>query len=190
MKVYSWIALTFLITISSRAQTHDTTGAVTSGRRLSVFPSREYQPLVVSTTYAKEIVHVGIMENVAIRTPNLQMSAIEHEIGDLESRECGALKNRDTLALLNLWARDFTLEEKQNELVYERNGLKNYLSLSRMIEAITSMDSQTVMTSGYEMFREVREGWKIQPDSTRRFFHVWTKKNGAWKLTTKTTTGN
>ena len=124
-------------------------------------------------------------ENVSFKTSNLKLSDVENEITDLESEECGALKNRDTITLVKIWARDFTQDQKQNKIVDSKNGLPNYLSLGRMIESITEIDKNTVYTSGYEVFREIKATEKFEEERTRKYFHIWTRKNGMWKLTTK-----
>lgn len=113
------------------------------------------------------------------------MSTIEKEITDLESRECGAVKKRDTLTLLRLLTRDFTLDKKQHELVYSKHAFPNYLSLTRMIETFTVIDHNVVFTSGYEMFQEIKDDWKIAQPAKRKYSHTWTRKDGLWKLTSK-----
>ncbi|MBL0742986.1 nuclear transport factor 2 family protein [Chryseolinea lacunae] len=123
--------------------------------------------------------------NISIKTHGLSLSALETEITDLESRECDAVRKRDTLMLMRLWSRDFTLQEKQDEIINSKNGLPNYISLTRMIETITILDNNTVSTSGFELFREIRADRKSNPEETRKYFHIWTRKNDLWKLTTK-----
>jgi len=123
--------------------------------------------------------------NVAFKTNNITISAFENEIVNLESRESAALKNRDTLTLLMLWQRDFTLDKTQNKIVQNKTGLPNYRFLLRMIERITQMDASTVFCSGYEQYQEIGEGSKVEPEKTRKFFHVWTRDGWVWKLTTK-----
>lgn len=124
-------------------------------------------------------------KNIIIATNNIQMSAIETEISELESREAVAVKERDTIVLKNLWARDFTLDKGQNELLYSNNTLPYYLYFGRYVEKITVLDENTVFTSGYEMFQEIKVDQKIEPERKREYFHTWKRKSGKWKLTTK-----
>jgi hypothetical protein len=121
-------------------------------------------------------------ENIAFMSNNLQPSALENEIIDLESRECKALKERDPATLHQLWSRDFTLDNQQNKLVDSQNALPNYMSIGRMVEKIAVLDINMVTTSGTESYQQVK-GSKIETNQ-RKFFHTWTRRFGTWKLTT------
>src|SRR5688572_18940675 len=61
--------------------------------------------------------YFSVNDNITFATDNLQMSALEREISDLESLECKALLKRDTAMLKKLWARDFTLDESSGEIL-------------------------------------------------------------------------
>jgi hypothetical protein len=113
------------------------------------------------------------------------MSAIENEIAILESRECQAVLKRDTLILKEIWVRDFTLDEPLNGLVSGKNPLRYYTSLKRMIEKFSTVDS-LVFTSGYELGQQLSISGKLEDPIKQTFFHTWAKKNGVWKLSTKT----
>jgi hypothetical protein len=123
-------------------------------------------------------------ENIAFMSNNLQPSAVENEIVDLESRECKALKERDAATLHQLWSRDFTLDNQQNKLVDGKNALPNYMSIGRMVEKITVLDANMVTTSGTESYQQIKGG-KVE-SGQRKFFHTWTRRFGIWKLTTNT----
>jgi len=166
------------------AQTVDSTSVA---RRVLSFPSQAPSNTTLKSAQASNWWGVKSKDNVVFKVHDLQMSKIENEITDLESRECGAVKKRDTLVLIRLWARDFTLDKKQNEVVYSKHALPNYMSLTRMIENLTVVDSSTVFTSGYEMFQEIKDDWKVEPPAKRNYSHTWTRRNGLWKLTTKRT---
>lgn len=43
-----------------------------------------------------------------------------------------------------------------------------------------------VYTSGFEFIQELKQNGKVDERVKRSFFHVWMKKNGSWKLSTKT----
>lgn len=170
MKASFLLVLTSLINVYCYSQTLDTASGALAAR-----------------SYRSEKWRIASRENVAFKTHNIPMSPIEIEIMDLESRECIAVKKRDTITLVRLWARDFTQDKKQNELVNNKHGLPNYLSLKRMIETFYAIDNNTVFTSGYESFQEIKNDWKLEPLAKRKYSHTWTRKNGLWKLTTKIT---
>lgn len=94
--------------------------------------------------------------NISIVSAGLSLSAVENEIAELESQECNAVWKRDHAVLQRLWARDFTLDKKQNELVNSSNALPAYLSYSRIVERVTTIDSNTVFTSVLNTFRNSR----------------------------------
>src|SRR6185503_13347408 len=104
MKTIQLLLPAFLLSIYSCAQTADS--AVVTNSRSHVFGTP-------STTTSLNASHssgwwqiVG-RENVSFKTSKIQLSSIENRALDLESEECGALRNRDTLTLIKIWARDF-----------------------------------------------------------------------------------
>lgn len=123
--------------------------------------------------------------NITIVTYNLQLSVIEREMAGLESRECDATLKRDTAELIKLWARDFTLDEAPDKLVNGKNPLPYYASFSRLIERCTPVGND-VYTSGYEMVQLLPTNGPMKDPVKRAFFHAWTRKNGQWKLITRT----
>lgn len=137
----------------------------------SVMDSRKQKQLVIK-------------DNVTIETYNLQLTLIETEISDMESTECKALLKRDTSALKNIWLRDFTLDEPQNELHTGKNPIPYYVSLNRTIEKFTILDN-VVYTSGHEYIQRLKSDGKIDEPINKEFSHMWTKKFGTWKLSTK-----
>jgi hypothetical protein len=124
-------------------------------------------------------------ENIVFYSTALVVSPLEKEIAELESRECDAVKKQDGVTLRSLWARDFSLDKKQNEIVTGNNALPNYLSFSRVVEKITTLNANMVCTSGYELYREITNSSKLQPTARRTYFHTWKRENGIWKLTSK-----
>jgi hypothetical protein len=124
-------------------------------------------------------------DNIVFVTHNLQMSAIENEIADLEDRECKAILKRDTAVLIMLWTRDFTVDEPSSGLVNSKNTLPYYASFSRMVEKFTDM-GDIIYTSGYEMVQPLKADGGIDDPVKRNYFHRWVKRNGVWKLATKT----
>ena len=185
MKAILLLLFTFLMNSYSNAQTADTMGVSNSRPKVFGFPSQKSSGVSVMSPGSSDWWQIVSKENLTFKTNSLQLSAVEDKITDLESEECGALKNRDTMALVRIWARDFTQDGKQNKIVDSKNGLPNYLSLHRMTEFISEIDSNTVYTSGYEIFREIKATEKFEEERTRKYFHIWTRRNGMWKLTTK-----
>ena len=128
---------------------------------------------------------VSIGDNLTFATYNIPMSAIENEIANLEARECKAVLKRDTIVLKQIWKRDFTLDEPIGKLVSGKNPLPFYTSLIRVIEKFSTTDN-LAFASGYELGQQLSATGKLEDPIKQTFFHTWTKKNGIWKLSTKT----
>lgn len=120
---------------------------------------------------------------IAYKSNNLQPSVLENEVTDLELQESVALKQRDLGTLQRIWARDFTRDKQESRLVDGPSALPNYMSVARMINKITIIDSNTVSTSGTEYLQVVEEGKYLNKE--RQFFHTWTRRLAGWKLMTK-----
>lgn len=185
MKEVSWLLLFSLLTMYSFAQVSDTIAVTDSRSDIARFSCMKSS--VVSFRSADTVQRWVVIsrQHVAFKKQNVVLTETETKIIDLESLECGAVKKRDNLALMGLWARDFTLDEKQDALVKSSNALPYYATLKRMIENITELDANTVVTSGYELCQKIKEGLEVETEHKQNFFHVWSRKNGQWKLTAK-----
>ena len=188
MKEVSWLMLFSLQTTFSLAQVSDTIAVADSRSDIAQFSCMKSS--VVSFRSADTVQRWVVIsrEHVAFKKQNVVLTETETKIIDLESLECGAVKKRDNLALMGLWARDFTLDEKQDALVKSSNALPYYATLKRMIENITELDANTVVTSEYELFQKVKEGLEVETEHRQNFFHVWSRKNRQWKLTARRST--
>lgn len=124
-------------------------------------------------------------DHVTIVTTKLRLTSIEEEILELESQECKALLKRDTAALKDIWLRDFTLEEPQNELHLGKNPIPYYVGIHRTIEKFIILEN-TIYLSGYENTGRLKGDGKVEAPIIQKFTHVWTKKPFRWKLLTKT----
>ncbi|MGC1240315.1 MAG: hypothetical protein WA874_01945 [Chryseosolibacter sp.] len=130
----------------------------------------------------KKIVTRG---NVSFATNNLVMTPLENEISDAEDRECKALLKRDTTALKNIWLRDFTLDEPNNELVNGKNPIPYYVFVTRLVEKCAATGSN-VYTSGYELTQKLTPNGQLEAPVKNTFYHAWTNQSGTWKLSTRT----
>lgn len=124
-------------------------------------------------------------DHLIFYTDCILMSPIESEITDLESRECTALLKRDTITLIRLWARDFTLDEPVTGLTTGKNLLPYYVAIIRIVEKFGAFDN-VVFTSGYESFQQLKPNGNLEETVKRNFSHTWTENLGVWKLTTNT----
>jgi hypothetical protein len=125
-----------------------------------------------------------IKDHVVFSSPNIKMSSIELEISDLEEIECKAILKRDTITLIKLWDRDFTLDAPSNELATSKNGLPYYVSFTRIVEHLNVI-GDFVYTDGYELLRPLQANLNIGNPIKRNYLHVWSRKSGSWKLISK-----
>lgn len=186
MKAVMLSSILCVLILPSFSQKQDTT-ALTSASMfyISTDSVTRQQVLIASPQHGRQQPVIKVLGNLSLAVDR-QLSFVEELIVNLESDECEALRKRDHLALRRLWAKDFTVQQKQNKLVTNDNPLPNYLSFGRMIEKISVVDSVTALTSGYEIYQEFTTGVNTTPCTIRKFFHAWTKQNGLWKLSTKT----
>lgn len=115
----------------------------------------------------------------------IQLSPIENQILDIEGLERNALLKRDTMALRQIWLRDFTLDSPRNKVMTGKNPLPYYVVLSRLVERCTPV-GDLIFTSGVEIVQELNPNGQLAPQIKQKFFHTWTNQFGRWRLSTNT----
>lgn len=114
-----------------------------------------------------------------------QSTDIENEIRALEKAESGAVLAHDTTTLESIWADDFTVNTPYNSVGIRKRGdaIRLYYSkLERNIEKLTVYNNQLVMTMGNEVIIRKPPMTLAGQTLTRRFTHVWMKRDGKWQL--------
>ena len=119
-----------------------------------------------------------------LTTKTMALTPVETQIHDLEDAECEAMLKRDTATLRTIWARDFTLDDPQSELMVGENPIPYYVSFGRMIKRIDFMEDM-VFTKGYEFVRLLKTDGTLADPEVREFFHTWVNKDEKWKLITR-----
>jgi hypothetical protein len=180
MKLY-FAAIT-LIFLTNRTYGQSTDSIITPARINSVTGHSFKHSNLTDSRRQKKLIVKG---NIIIETYNFPLTITETEISDMESSECDAILKRDTTALKNIWLRDFTLNDPQNELYHGKNTVPYYISINRTIEKFTILDN-IVYTSGHENLQRLRDNGKVEEPLKRNFSHMWIRKFGKWKLSTKT----
>jgi hypothetical protein len=186
MQFLALIVFTFLIQFLSYSQITDTTKVMDSKIGVPALPLQK-QPALSIKSGASEKWRMITRGDVIFKSTSFILTDYENKILDLESRECKALRQRDSITLIMLWGRDFTLDEKQDKLLPSKNGLPYYATLWRTIESITPIDSMTVYSSGFEVSQRIEVGLQVDSVQTKRFLHIWRQRNGIWKLSSKET---
>lgn len=113
--------------------------------------------------------------------------SVESEVSRLELRERDALYNRDTVALKQLWATDFSIGNfRGNKVLPESSssGLPYYAVFIRMVESVTLVDGLVYVhgvdnTSLIDLHKS-----SVQP-APHKFTHVWKMFGSSWKMILK-----
>lgn len=120
----------------------------------------------------------------------------EREVREIDQAEAAAVLARDTEALAELWAEDFTVNAPNNAvtqggrnqvLSLVENGFIDYVVFNREVEAVV-IHGDTAIVMGHETVnprgRAPFAGQTVQ----RRFTNVWLKREGRWQLTARQAT--
>lgn len=110
---------------------------------------------------------------------------IENKIKELEKAESGAVVAHDTTTLESIWADDFTVNTPYNKVGTGKKGGPiplYYARLDRNIEKLIVYSDRLVMTMGNEVVKRKPPMTLAGQTLTRRFTHVWMKRNGKWQL--------
>lgn len=114
-----------------------------------------------------------------------QSADIENKIRELEKAESGAVVAHDTTTLEGIWAGDFTVNTPYNRVGTGTKGGPIHLyyeRLDRNIEKLIVYSDQLAMTMGNEVIKRKPPMTLAGQTLTRRFTHVWMKRNGEWQL--------
>jgi hypothetical protein len=115
----------------------------------------------------------------------VQTTDIENEIRTLEKAESEAVLAHDTTKLESIWADDFTVNTPYNRVGTGTKGGPIHLyyeRLDRNIEKLSVYSDRLVMTMGNEVIKRKPPMTLAGQTLTRRFTHVWMKRNGKWQL--------
>lgn len=118
-----------------------------------------------------------------------QNTSAEAEIRKLEEKERQAVLKKDTLALAQIWDKNFIVNAPVNRVVLAGNGVAErpviaqmtYSSFTREIEEIL-VRGDLVFTMGNEVVVPAGDNPRAGQSIKRRYSNVWLKENGNWKL--------
>ena len=119
---------------------------------------------------------------------NAQANSVENEIRELDKAEAEAVLKHDTTALERLWADDFTVNTPYNVVGTRKRGDRinlYYSKLERNVEKLIIYNDSLVITMGNEVINRKAPMTLAGQTLTRRYTHVWMKRNGKWQLTAR-----
>lgn len=113
-------------------------------------------------------------------------------IRQLDRAEAEALLRRDTTALRQIWAPDFTVNNPRNSITrgseaviaFIRNGSIDYSSFVRQVEEMLVRDD-VVIVMGSESITPINSAPSAGQTIRRRYTHVWMQRDGRWRLTAR-----
>jgi hypothetical protein len=124
----------------------------------------------------------------SITTINAQGTSIENEIRELDRAESEAVLNHDTTALERLWADNFTVNSPYNVVGTRKRGDRinlYYSKFERNTEKVIIYSDSLVVTMGNEVVNRKAPMTLAGQTLTRRYTHMWIKRNGKWQLATR-----
>ena len=116
---------------------------------------------------------------------NAQGNSVEKEIRELDKAESEAVLKHDTTALEGLWADDFTVNTPYNGIGTRKRGDRinlYYSKFGRKIEKLIIYNDSFVVTMGNEVVNRKAPMTLAGQTLTRRYTHMWMKRNGKWQL--------
>jgi ketosteroid isomerase-like protein len=120
-----------------------------------------------------------------------QNEKIEKEIREIEEKRVLAFLNKDTAALLRIWARDYTVNRPVG-LVSTRDKILelvltdtiDFSSFRSEVEQII-IKNDFVITMGNETVTPSGKNPNAGKTLKRRYTHIWSKENNNWRLTAR-----
>ena len=117
-----------------------------------------------------------------------QNQAIETEIRSLEQREVQAVLTKDTMALKNLWDKEYIVHNPEGKIVPARSNSVDRpvlqtqrTSFTREVQKI-NINGDVVISMGKEIVVPMDETGKPGQTVERRYTNIWMKKDGSWRL--------
>ena len=117
-----------------------------------------------------------------------QNNDTEATIRSLEQLEVQAILNKDSVILLKLWSKDYTVNSPDNVVVIpgkttlDRPVLKRArTTFTREIEHVI-IKGDLAIAMGSEKLVPLDEQGKEGPIVSRRYTNIWQQQNGEWKL--------
>jgi hypothetical protein len=113
----------------------------------------------------------------------------EPAIRRLEELEINAVQRGDTVALLQLWSKDFVVNNPYGQVVtrpqilaFIRRGQIDYSTVQRLVEKVTVVDNVAI-AMGREIVTPQRATAFAGQVETRQYTNVWLKTKAGWRLT-------
>lgn len=138
----------------------------------------------------KQLFGMGITLLV-VSAPAWAQHQDEPEIRRLEALEITTVQRGDTAALLQLWRKEFVVNNPYGQVVtrpqilsFIRQGQIDYSTVRRVVEKVTIVDNMAI-AMGHEIVTPQRATEFAGQVETRRYTDVWVKTKAGWRLTAR-----
>lgn len=134
----------------------------------------------------KPLLQLAALAMTCLLTPAYaQDNTIENEIRKLDKAEAEAVLKHDTLTLETLWADGFTVNTPYNVINSRKRGDRvnlHYNRFDRNTEKLLVYNDSLALTMGSETINRKAPMTMAGQTLTRRYTHVWMRRNGRWQL--------
>ena len=125
---------------------------------------------------------------------SFSQSKVETEIRKLEQLELTTVQKGDTTALLNIWAKEFVVNNPYQQIVtvpqifgFIRSGQIDYTTVVRQVEKVTVVENIAI-SMGKEIVTPEKKTNFAGKTVTRQYTNIWIKRNNSWKMVARQAT--
>jgi hypothetical protein len=125
---------------------------------------------------------------------SFSQSKVEAEIRKLEQLELTTVQKGDTTALLNIWAKEFVVNNPYQQIVtvpqifgFIRSGQIDYTTVERKVEKVTVVENIAI-SMGKEIVTPEKRTNFAGKTVTRQYTNIWIKRNNSWRMVARQAT--
>lgn len=125
---------------------------------------------------------------------SFSQSKEEAVIRKLEQLEITTVQKGDTTALLNIWAKEFVVNNPYQQIVtvpqifdFIRSGQIDYSTVERKVEKITFVENIAI-SMGKEIVTPQNKTNLAGKKVTRQYTNIWIRRNNSWKMVARQAT--
>jgi hypothetical protein len=127
-------------------------------------------------------------------TYSFSQSKAESEIRKLEQLELTTVQKGDTTALLNIWAKEFVVNNPYQQIVtvpqifgFIRSGQIDYTTVERKVEKVTVVENIAI-SMGKEIVTPEKKTNYAGKIVTRQYTNIWIRRNNSWRMVARQAT--
>jgi hypothetical protein len=125
---------------------------------------------------------------------SFSQSKAEAEIRKLEQLEITTVQKGDTTALLNIWAKEFVVNNPYQQIVtvpqifgFIRSGQIDYTTVERKVEKVTVVENIAI-SMGKEIVTPEKKTNYAGKTVIRQYTNIWIKRNNSWRMVARQAT--